>query len=99
MRYLFDTYIKANESEKISAFDDLTFVEMIVKIGIVSTIQKMPQNIRKNKQTFAEVIENNTRKLITEEKPTNPKYFEKISKLLKQIIPERKNNIIHYENI
>lgn len=37
------------------------------------------------------------RKLITEEKPTNPKYFEKMSKLLKEIIAGRKNNVIQYE--
>jgi len=97
MRYLLDTYISAKESEKISAFDDLTLVEMIVKSGISSTIQKMPQNIRKNKQTVAEVIENNMRKLITEEKPTNPKYFEKMSSLLKEIITDRKNNVLKYE--
>jgi len=97
MRYLLDTYIKANESEKVSQFDDLTLVEMIVKSGIASTIRKMPQNIRKNKQTVAEVIDNNVRKLITEERPTNPKYFEKMSKLLKEIIADRKNKVIEYE--
>jgi type I restriction enzyme R subunit len=97
MRYLLDTYIKANESEKISQFDDLTLVEMIVNSGIASTIRKMPQNIRKNEQTVAEVIDNNIRKLITEEKPTNPKYFEKMSKLLKEIITDRRNKVIEYE--
>jgi len=97
MRYLLDTYIEAKESEKISEFDDLTLVEMIVKNGITSTINKMPQNIRKNKLTIAEVIENNVRKLITEERPTNPKYFEKMSKLLKEIIVDRKNKVTEYE--
>lgn len=97
MRYLIDTYIKANESKKISEFDNFTLVEMIVKNGIESTIQKIPQNIRKNRQTVAEVIENNMRKLITEEKPTNPRYFDKMSKLLKEIIADRKNSVIQYE--
>jgi len=97
MRYLLDTYISAKESEKISTFDDLTLVEMIVKSGIESAIQKMPENIKKNKRTISEVIENNMRRLITEEKPTNPKYFERMSVLLKAIINERKKNIIKYE--
>ena len=57
----------------------------------------MPQNIRKKNETVAEVIENNVRKLITEEKPTNPKYFEKMSILLKEIIKERKEKTIEYE--
>ena len=98
MRHLLDTYIEANESEKISAFDDLTLVEMIVKDGINDTIKKTPKNISKNNATVAAVIENNIRKLITEERPTNPKYYDKMSSLLTIIINERKNNVIEYEN-
>lgn len=97
MRHLLDTYISANESEKISAFDDLTIVEMIVKNGINDTIKKLPKNISKNKDTSAEVIENNVRRLITEENITNPKYYEKMSFLLKDIIAERKKKVIKYE--
>ena len=33
MRHLLDTYIRAEESEKVSAFDDLTLVELIVDRG------------------------------------------------------------------
>ena len=33
MRHLIDTYIRAEESEKVSAFDDLTLVELIVERG------------------------------------------------------------------
>ena len=33
MRYLIDTYIRAEESEKISAFDDLNLVQLIVERG------------------------------------------------------------------
>ena len=97
MRHLLDTYISANESEKISAFDDLTLVEMIVKNGINETIKKVPKNISKNKGTVAEVIENNVRRLITEERSTNPKYYERISLLLKELIAERKKKVIKYE--
>ena len=97
MRYLLDTYISANESEKISAFDNLTLVEMIVKNGINDTIKKVPKNISKNQGIMAEVIENNVRRSITEERPTNPKYYEKISLLLKELIAERKKKVIKYE--
>ena len=97
MRHLLDTYISANESEKISAFDDLTLVEMIVKNGINDTIKKVPKNISKNQGTMAEVIENNVRRLITEERPTNPKYYDKISLLLKELIAKRKKEGMKYE--
>ena len=92
MRHLLDTYISANESEKISAFDDLTLVEMIVKNGINDTIKKIPKNISKNQGTMAETIENNVRRLITEERPTNPKYYDNISRLLKELIAKRKKD-------
>ena len=97
MRHLLDTYIDSQESKKISEFDDLTLVEMIVQSGIADTIRNMPKRIRKNNDTVAEVIENNVRKLITEEKPTNPKFYEKISLLLKDIISSRKKKVIKYE--
>ena len=33
MRHLLDTYIRAEESEELSAFDDLTLVQLIVERG------------------------------------------------------------------
>ena len=33
MRHLIDTYIRAEESEKISAFDDMSLVQLIVERG------------------------------------------------------------------
>ena len=97
MRRLIDTYISAEESEKISAFDDLTLVELIVQNGIFDTVSKLGKNIRKNNDTVAAVIENNVRRLIIEERPINPKFYENMSLLLKDIIAERKNNIIEYK--
>ena len=97
MRRLIDTYISAEESEKISAFDDLTLVELIVQNGIFDTVSKLGKNIRKNNDAVAAVIENNVRRLIIEERPINPKFYEKMSLLLKDIIAERKNNIIEYK--
>lgn len=97
MRHLLDTYISAEESEKISTFDDLTIVEMVITRGVDNTIKKLPESIQKNNDTVAEVIENNVRRVITEEKPTNPKYYEKISQLLKELIEQRKKKVIEYE--
>ena len=95
MRHLIDAYIDAEESKKVSSFDDLTIVDLIVKNGI-SAIDNLPKSIRKNKKAVAEVIENNVRRLIIEEKPTNPKYYEKMSVLLEEIILSRKDNSIDY---
>jgi type I restriction enzyme, R subunit len=97
MRHLLDTYISATEPEKISEFDDLTLVEMIIKNGIKDTIKKMPPSLQKKNKLSAEAIENNIGKTISEEKSKNPKYYGEMSILLKEIIKQRKENIIKYE--
>ncbi len=90
MRYLIDNYISASESEKISAFDDMSLIELIVERG-VDFIDAMPEGIKKNKEAAAETIENNVRRKIIEKSGTNPRYYEKMSELLMKIIEERKN--------
>src|SRR5699024_7605320 len=48
-------------------------------------------------EAVAETIVNNVRKLIIEETPTNPKYFEQMSILLDEIIKRRKEEASDYE--
>jgi type I restriction enzyme R subunit len=96
MRHLIDAYIDAEESRTVSAFDDLTLVDLIIDKG-VAAVDSLPTNIRENKNSTAETIENNVRKLIIEEKPTNPKYFEKMSVLLDELIRQRKEQALQYE--
>ena len=76
MRHLIDTYIRAEESEKISAFDDMTLIQMIVERG-ADAVNALPEGIRKSEEAVAETIENNVRKLITDETPINPKYYQR----------------------
>lgn len=96
MRHLLDTYIRAEESEKISAFDDLTLIQLIVERG-EKAVDELPGGIRKDPEAVAETIENNVRRLIIDEQPTNPKYYEKMSLLLDTLIQERKQNALEYE--
>ncbi|MBL7984410.1 MAG: restriction endonuclease subunit R, partial [Flavobacteriales bacterium] len=96
MRQLIDMYISADPSRKISAFDDLSLVDLIVERG-EAALESMPQSLRKNQEASAETIENNVRRVIIEERPTNPKYFEKMSALLDQLILDRKKGAIEYE--
>jgi len=95
MRHLIDAYIDADESKVVSSFDNLTIIDLIVKNG-EGAVNKLPSKIRKNKEAVAEVIENNVRRLIIDEKPTNPKYYENMSVLLDEIIRERKESAINY---
>jgi type I restriction enzyme, R subunit len=95
MRHLLDTYIKADESKKLSAFDDMTLVQLVVDQG-ERAIEKLPDGLRKDPEAMAEAIENNVRRLIIDESPVNPKYFEKMSELLEALIKERKEQALHY---
>ena len=45
MRHLIDTYIRAEDSEKISAFDDLSLVQLIVERGPDAAVEALPKGI------------------------------------------------------
>jgi type I restriction enzyme R subunit len=96
MRHLIDTYIRAEDSKKISAFDDLSLVELLVERG-VGAIDDLPEGIRSKEEAIAETIENNVRKLIIDEQPINPKYYEKMSELLDALIEQRRKAAISYK--
>ncbi|HFU4234331.1 TPA: type I restriction endonuclease subunit R [Streptococcus suis] len=96
MRHLIDSYISAKDSEKISAFDDMSLIDLIVEKG-EDAVDSLPEGIKKDKEAVAETIENNVRKLIIDETPTNPKYYEKMSVLLDEIIKLRKEQVVNYQ--
>ena len=96
MRHLLDTYIRAADSEKLSSFDDLTLVEMIVQRG-AAAVDELPEGIRNNGKAVAETIENNVRRLIIDESAVNPKYYEKMSELLDALIQQRRQEALGYQ--
>ena len=96
MRHLLDTYIRAEESEKISAFDDMTLVELIVERG-EQAVEALPKGIRTNPEAMAESIENNIRRVIIDEMAVNPKYYERMSDLLNALIQTRKKEAMDYK--
>ncbi|WP_217360048.1 type I restriction endonuclease subunit R [Anabaena sp. UHCC 0253] len=97
MRHLIDSYIGAESSQILANFENLTLVELIVNNG-VNAVNSLPSGIRNNKTAVAETIENNLRKLIIEQQPTNPKYFDKMSTLLNELIENRKTATADYQN-
>jgi len=96
MRYLIDSYIGAEESRVLANFDDMSLVELLIEKG-TEALEQLPKQIRENPESVAETIENNLRKVIIEERPTNPMYYEKMSVLLDELIKRRKENTIEYE--
>lgn len=97
MRHLIDTYIQADEPRKISAFDDMSLLDLIVKTGIAETIASQLSQIKNNQGAIAETIENNVRSKIIKEHLNDPAYYAKMSLLLNEIIATRKAKAIEYE--
>ena len=97
MRHLIDSYISAEESRLISAFDDMSLVQLIVERG-AEAVNCLPKGIRESQEAVAETIENNVRKLIIDETPVNPKYYEMMSELLDALIAQRKQQAMDYEH-
>ena len=99
MRHLLDTYIRADDSESLSAFDDLTLVDLIVergKEGLGSSV--LPERIRADREAMAETIENNVRRILVDATAVNPKYYERMSKLLDALILERRRQSLAYKD-
>jgi type I restriction enzyme, R subunit len=97
MRHLIDTYIEASEPRKISPFDDVPLLELIVKSGIADAINKNLKAMKGNKSAVAETIENNVRSKIVKERISDPDFYDKMSALLDEIIAARKSKALEYE--
>jgi type I restriction enzyme R subunit len=86
MRFLIDAYIVAEESCKISAFDDLSLLELIAKLGIEEAIEKSLGKGATNKEAVAETIANNVGRTIKNVKASDPAFYDRMSQVLEEII-------------
>lgn len=98
MRHLIDTYIEADEPRPISAFGDMPLLELIVKAGIASAVDSLPNGIKANKDAVAETIANNVRSRILQEHLNNPAYYDRMSKLLAEILADLRARRVDYES-
>lgn len=96
MRFLIDTYIRAEESENISPFEDISLLDLI-ETNMDKAIDTLPLGIKGNREAVAETIENNVRSKIVEEHLLDPKYFDQMSVLLQELIERRKAETISYQ--
>lgn len=94
MRRLLDTYIKADDSETLIDFEELGLIELIVEKAKLNPAEPSGTAVP---EAMAETIENNMRKVIIDEQPVNPKYYEKMSELLDALIEQRREEAISYE--
>ncbi len=95
MRSLLDTYIQAGASEVVATFEK-GLVELIVERG-EGAIDTLPPRVRNNPEAAAETIVNNVRKTIVDEGALNPRYYDRMSKLLDALIEQRRQDALGYK--
>ncbi len=96
MRYLIDNYVVSTESQKIGQFDDYTLLDFV---NAQNEILVDGNADTRKKESAAESIENNISKEIVERKPINPKYYEKMSTLLADLVEQRRQGVIAYQEL
>ncbi|WP_431888411.1 type I restriction endonuclease subunit R [Pectobacterium colocasium] len=96
MRQLLDMYVRADHSEMLMDFEELSLIELIVERG-AAALSALPYDLRNNQDAMAETIENNVRKTIVDENPVNPKYYGRMSLLLDELITLRRQNALDYQ--
>lgn len=97
MRQMLDMYLTADPSRVLSNLGEATLLQLIVENGLDQATEKLPESIRKNRGAMAETLEANMRKVIIQEMPINPAYYERMSTLLTELIRLRKEGAITYE--
>ncbi|MDR3634945.1 MAG: HsdR family type I site-specific deoxyribonuclease [Isosphaeraceae bacterium] len=96
MRHLLDTYVRAEDSRQLSAFDDISLINLVVERGR-DGLDQLPDTLRNHREAAAEAIVNNVRKLIVDNEPINPRYYERMSELLDDLLEARRRAAMSYE--
>jgi type I restriction enzyme R subunit len=96
MRHLIDTYIEAEAPRKISNFDTVGLIDLIVRSGMTEAIASLPNEVQANPEAVAEVIANNVRSKIIKEHLNDPAFYQKMSELLAEIIEDLRAERIDY---
>lgn len=95
MRHLIDNYIRADDSQVISHLDDISLIDLVESKGAQAE-DDLPAPSKGKRENVAEAIENNVRKLIIDETPVNPKFYDKMSELLTDLVAQRRSGAIEY---
>jgi len=98
MRHLINTYIQADPAEAIGNLSNLSLTEAIIETGIHNTIaQKLNKKGNFSNNAIADTIVNNVRKTIIRDQLTDPRFYAEMSKLLDDLIQQKRNGTQSYE--
>jgi len=98
MRHLLNTYVQADSAEDLGSLNALSLTDLIINTGIHDAIaKKLNEKGKLTRNAIAEGIINNVRKTIIREQLTDPKFYEEMSKLLEDLIKQRRQDAATYE--
>lgn len=97
MRYLIDTYIEAEETERNTGFEDTPLLTLLEQLGVDGFENCLPTGLRGNQKASAEVVSGNVRGHLLSKRLSDPVYYDKLSAILDQIIADLKEGRLAYE--
>jgi len=98
MRHLINTYIQADPAADLGNLSSLSLTELIIETGIHDAIaRKLNEKGKLSRNAIAEGIINNVRKTIIRDQLTDPKFYEEMSKLLDDLIKQKRDDTKSYE--
>ncbi|GAA9128989.1 HsdR family type I site-specific deoxyribonuclease [Helicobacter pylori] len=95
MHRILDAYIKATDSKTLIKIEDQGLCEVLAQMDINDFHKELSQ-VFKNESSMAESIANNTRKRIIEKEASDPRYYEKLSSLLNDLINQFREKKLTY---
>lgn len=97
MRQLLDMYVRAEDSEKLTDFEDMGLIELVVNSDLESLLDTGNTPFA-TEEAMAEAIATNVSRRIIDERQVNPAYFDKMSEVLVTLIDERRQGAIDYKS-
>ncbi len=95
MHKILDAYIKATDSKTLIKIEDQGLCEVLAQMDI-NDFNKELSEVFKKESSMAESIANNTKKRIIEKEASDPKYYEKLSSLLNDLINQFREKKLTY---
>ena len=97
MRYILDTYIRAEDTTIVSELENMTLVELLLENTTTTPVEALVQGLPGDNNAKAEIIDNNLQHEIVKKMSSNEVYYGKLSEMLEKIIEERRIEAMSYE--
>lgn len=97
MRYILDTYIRADDSKIVSELGSMSLVELLLNSTTTTPVDALVKDLPGNDKAKAETIENNLQHEIVKKMSSNEVYYGKLSEMLQKIITQRRIEAMSYE--